>query len=410
MLSDVDRSASSAVGGVVASRLLKVMLRTRQELEEIEARTLAPYAMLARNSRGRRVEEPPHPMRTAFQRDRDRIIHSASFRRLEYKTQVFVNHEGDYYRTRLTHTIEAAQIARTVARALGLNEELAEEVALAHDLGHTPFGHAGEKSLNELMTPYGGFDHNAQSLRTVDWIEIRYPNFRGLNLSFEVREGIIKHSHFQNRPAAQEFDPSTYPCLEAQIVDLADEIAYLAHDVDDGLKAQMLTVEELNASALFRESAAAAREGSPSAEMRVLRYQTVIRMIDAMSTDLMSNLAGELERNQVRSVDDVRKAGRALVSFGSAMGPKVDEIKQVMRDRLYRHYRVSRMTEKAGRVLAALFQTYMTEPRQMPEHVVARADRYGDPISRAVADYIAGMTDRFALDEYRKLFDPNERV
>ncbi len=386
------------------------MLRTRQELEEIEARALAPYAMAPRASRGRRFPEPEHPMRTVFARDRDRIIHSAAFRRLEYKTQVFVNHEGDYYRTRLTHTLEAAQIARTVARALGLNEELAEAVALAHDLGHTPFGHAGEKILNELMTPYGGFDHNAQSLRTVDWIEIRYPNFRGLNLSFEVREGIIKHSHFQDRPAAQEFDPSTYPCLEAQIVDLADEIAYLAHDVDDGLKAQMLTVEELNASALFRESAAAAREGSPSAEMRVIRYQTVIRMIDAMSTDLMSNLAGELERNQIRSVEDVRKAGRALASFGTAMGAKVDEIKQVMRDRLYRHYRVSRMTEQAGRVLAALFQTYMTEPRQMPEHVGARADRYGEPISRAVADYIAGMTDRFALDEYRKLFDPNERV
>jgi dGTPase len=386
------------------------MLRTRQELEDIEARTLAPYAMASRASRGRRFPEPEHPIRTVFQRDRDRIIHSAAFRRLEYKTQVFVNHEGDYYRTRLTHTLEAAQIARTVARALGLNEELAEAVALAHDLGHTPFGHAGEKMLNELMTPYGGFDHNAQSLRTVDWIEIRYPNFRGLNLSFEVREGIVKHSHFQDRPAAQEFDASTWPCLEAQIVDLADEIAYLAHDVDDGLKAQMLTVEELNASALFRESAAAAREAYPAAEMRVIRYQTVIRMIDAMSTDLMTNLAGELERNRIRSVEDVRYAGKAIACFGSAVGAKVDEIKQVMRDRLYRHYRVSRMTEKAGRVLASLFETYMTEPRQMPEHVVARAERYGEPLSRAVADYIAGMTDRFALDEYRKLFDPNERV
>jgi dGTPase len=309
----------------------------------------------------------------------------------------------------LTHTLEAAQITRTVARALGLNEELAEAVALAHDLGHTPFGHAGERILNELMTTYGGFDHNAQSLRTVDWIEIRYPNFRGLNLSFEVREGIVKHSHFQDRPAAREFDTNTYPCLEAQIVDLADEIAYLAHDVDDGLKAQMLTVEQLSESALFRTSAAAARDAFPGAEMRVLRYQTVIRMIDAMSTDLMMNLAAELERD-IASVDDVRRAGRALAGFSTAMGPQVDEIKQVMRDRLYRHYRVSRMTEKAGRVLARLFNTYMTEPRQMPEHVLARADRDGDPISRAVADYIAGMTDRFALDEYRKLFDPNERV
>jgi dGTPase len=244
----------------------------------------------------------------------------------------------------------------------------------------------------------------------VDWIEIRYPNFRGLNLSFEVREGIVKHSHFQTRPAAQEFDPSMYPCLEAQIVDLADEIAYLAHDVDDGLKSQMLTVEELHQSALFRESAAAAREAYPTAELRVIRYQTVIRMIDAMSTDLMHSLASELERNKIRSVGDVRMAGRALACFGPEVGAKVAEIKQVMRDRLYRHYRVSRMTEKAGRVLASLFETYMSEPRQMPEHVVARAERYGDPISRAVADYIAGMTDRFALDEYKKLFDPNERV
>jgi dGTPase len=385
------------------------MLRTREELESIEARTLAPYAMASRASRGRRFPEPEHPIRTVFQRDRDRIIHSAAFRRLEYKTQVFVNHEGDYYRTRLTHTLEAAQIARTVARALGLNEELAEAVALAHDLGHTPFGHAGEHRLNELMAPYGGFDHNAQSLRTVDWIEIRYPNFRGLNLSFEVREGIIKHSHFQNRPAAQEFDPSTYPCLEAQIVDLADEIAYLAHDVDDGLKAQMLTVEQLNESALFKTSASAARDAFPAAELRVIRYQTVIRMIDAMSTDLMTNLAAQLEHG-IGSVEDVRRAGRALAGFSAELGPQVDEIKQVMRDRLYRHYRVSRMTEKAGRVLEALFNTYMTEPRQMPEHVLARAERYGEPVSRAVADYIAGMTDRFALDEYRKLFDPNERV
>ncbi len=386
------------------------MLRTRQELEEIEARTLAPYAMPSRASKGRRYPEPEHAIRTIFQRDRDRIIHSAAFRRLEYKTQVFVNHEGDYYRTRLTHTLEAAQITRTLARALGLNEELAEAVALAHDLGHTPFGHAGEKVLNELMKPYGGFDHNAQSLRTVDWIEIRYPNFRGLNLSFEVREGIVKHSNFHERPAAREFDPATYPCLEAQIVDLADEIAYLAHDVDDGVKAGMLSFEELNASSMFREAAVAARAASPEADQRVQRYQTVIRMIDAMSTDLMTNMASEIERAKIASIGEVRQAGRALASFGTAMGAQVEEIKQVMRDKLYRHYRVSRMTEKAGRVLAQLFETYMSEPRQMPGHVLTRAERDGEPVSRAVADYIAGMTDRFALDEYRKLFDPNERV
>ncbi len=386
------------------------MLRTRDDREELERRTLAPYAMLACDSRGRRVNEPPHPMRTAFQRDRDRVIHSAAFRRLEYKTQVFVNHEGDYYRTRLTHTIEAAQITRTVAAALGLNRDLAEAVALAHDLGHTPFGHAGERVLNDLMAPHGGFDHNAQSLRTIDWIEVRYPNFRGLNLSFEVREGIVKHSHFKVREAAREFDPEVYPCLEAQIVDLADEIAYLAHDVDDGLNAQMLTVAELDGSRLYREAAAVAQAARPSGDERVMRYQTVIRMIDVMATDLVGNIDGELERAGIASVAAVREAGRGLASFSAEVAAQVEELKEIMRDRLYRHYRVSRMTEKAGRVLARLFETYMAEPRQIPSHVLARVEVDGEPLARVVADYIAGMTDRFALDEYRKLFDPDERV
>jgi dGTPase len=386
------------------------MLRTRPELEEIEARSLAPYGMLSSRSCGRRFPEPPHPMRTDFQRDRDRVIHCAAFRRLEYKTQVFVNHEGDYYRTRLTHTIETAQIARTVARSLGLNEELAEAVALAHDLGHTPFGHAGERVLNELMEPHGGFDHNAQSLRTVDWIEVRYPNFRGINLTFEVREGIIKHSNFKDRPAAQEFDAALFPCLEAQIVDLADEIAYLAHDVDDGLKAQMLTVEELDRSRLFRESLAAVRHANPHADPRTTRYQTVIRMIDAMVTDLVRGIDGELVRSAIGSVEEVRRAGRPLTRFGPLMGELVEELKELMRERLYRHYRVSRMTEKAGRVIAALFQAYMSEPRQIPAHVLSRVESDGEPLARVVADYIAGMTDRFALDEYSKLFDPNARV
>ncbi len=386
------------------------MLRTRLELEQIEARTLGPYAMLSSASRGRRVSQPPHPMRTAFQRDRDRIVHSAAFRRLEYKTQVFVNHEGDYYRTRLTHTIEAAQITRTVARALGLNEELAEAVALAHDLGHTPFGHAGERALNDLMVPYGGFDHNVQSLRTVDWIEVRYPNFRGLNLSFEVREGIIKHSDFKGRSAAEEFGADLFPCLEAQIVDLADEIAYLAHDVDDGLKAQMITAEDLNHSRLFRESAAAVHDAYPRIDPRTARYQTVIRMIDAMVTDLAGSTHEEIVRLGVKSVEDVRRAGRPLARFGAAMGERVRELKELMGEKLYRHYRVSRMTEKAIRVLARLFETYMSEPRQIPAHVLSRVEADGEPLARVVADYIAGMTDRFALDECRKLFDPDERV
>ena len=384
------------------------MLRNRENLETIEANVLAPYGMHSRASRGRRFPELPHLMRTAFQRDRDRIVHSSAFRRLEYKTQVFVNHEGDYYRTRLTHTIETAQITRTIAGALGLNPDLAEAVALGHDLGHTPFGHAGERILNELMQPYGGYDHNAQSLRTVDWIERHYPNFRGLNLSFEVREGIIKHSHFHDRPAAQEFDPSTYPCLEAQIVDLADEIAYLGHDVDDGLKAGMLTTEELEQSQLYRE--ANALPGASSREVNIERYQTVRRIIDAMATDLVTNLDAEIQRGRIESVDAVRRAGRALAVFTPAMATQVDELKEIMRERLYRHYRVIRMTEKAGRVLEQLFNAYMSEPRQMPNHVLMLHESDGESIARVVADYIAGMTDRFALDEYKKLFDPDERV
>jgi dGTPase len=386
------------------------MLRTRPDLEEIEARTLAPYAMRSRESRGRRVAEPEHALRTAFQRDRDRVIHSAAFRRLEYKTQVFVNHEGDHYRTRLTHTMEAAQVARTVARALGLNPELAEAVALSHDLGHPPFGHAGEHALNERMKPYGGFDHNAQSLRTIDWIEVRYPGFRGLNLTFEVREGIIKHSNFQSRPAAQEFDASLYPCLEAQIVDLADEIAYLAHDTDDGVRAQMLTADDLNESSLYREAAEAVRKDGHKLDARVERYQIVSRMIDLTATDLSQNLNQILEDTQIRTVDDIRRAGRVLAEFSPRRAEQVRELKRIMAERLYSHYRVQRMSEKAGRVLASLFDTYMGEPRQMPPHVLARIKAEGETTARVVADYIAGMTDRFALDEYRKLFDPDERV
>jgi dGTPase len=390
------------------------MVRTRADLEGLEAQTLAPYAMAACLSRGRRVAERPHAMRTCFQRDRDRIIHSAAFRRLEYKTQVFVNHEGDYYRTRLTHTIEATQITGTVARALGLNGDLAEAVALAHDLGHTPFGHAGERVLNDLMRPYGGFDHNEQSLRIVDWLEVRYPDFRGLNLSYEVREGIIKHSAFKGRAAAQEFDSETYPCLEAQIVDLADEIAYLSHDADDSVEAGMLTTAELDAATLYREARAAV--ASLTDDARVRRYQTGIRMIDLMVTDLTTNTAREIADAQVHNVEDVRHAGRALAGFSAAMDERVAELKRLMRDQLYRHYRVSRMTQKAGRVLKGLFETYMVEPRQMPPGVFPGVSdwRSGSEntaqMARIVADYIAGMTDRFALDEYRKLFDPNERV
>ena len=387
------------------------MLRNREDLEELEARTLAPYAMLSRMSRGRRFAEPPHPMRTAFQRDRDRIVHSAAFRRLEYKTQVFVNHEGDYYRTRLTHTVEAAQITRTAARALGLNSELAEAVALAHDLGHTPFGHAGERALRALMEPYGGFDHNAQSLRTVDWIEVRYPNFRGLNLTFEVREGIIKHSEFKLRPAAAEFDSSLLPLSGG-----ADRRPRRRNRLPRARRRRRAEGRYADGGRSQRHAALsrgrrrrAPGEPTGRAGRRALPDRDSHDRRDGRPTSSPISARSSSARS-IRSVEDVRRAGQALASFGPAMAPMVEELKQLMRERLYRHYRVSRMTGKAGRVLERLFETYMGEPRQMPGHVLRRIEVDGEALARVVADYIAGMTDRFALDEYRKLFDPDERV
>ena len=377
---------------------------SRAELEAREAAALAPYAMRSRDSRGRRHAEPEHPLRMVFQRDRDRIIHSTAFRRLEYKTQVFVNHEGDYYRTRLTHTIEAAQITRTLARALGLNEDLAEAVALAHDLGHTPFGHAGERTLDRLMAPHGGFDHNSQSLRIVDQLEERYPAFHGLNLSWEVREGIVKHSTRYDRPQVREFDPELAPCLEAQIVDFADEIAYNAHDIDDGLKSGMLDPDELATVRLWADALAEVARRSPGAGLQVGRYQAVRLVIDRLVTDLADTLLSRLGELRVETLADVRRVKPRLVEYSAEMTERNRALKAFLYDRLYTHYRVTRMTQKADRIMSALFETYMHEPKQLPPHVLA------DDVPRAIADYIAGMTDRFALQEYRKLFDPEERV
>jgi dGTPase len=346
----------------------------------------------------------------AFQRDRDRIIHSTAFRRLEYKTQVFVNHEGDYYRTRLTHTVEAAQVTRTLARMLGLNEDLAETVALAHDLGHTPFGHAGERTLDRLMAPYGGFEHNAQSLRIVDVLEERYPRFRGLNLSREVREGIVKHSTRYDRPQVVEFGADTAPCLEAQIVDFADEVAYTAHDVDDGLQSGMLDPDELLGVPLWAEAWRDATGAAPDAPWRVARYQAVRRLIDWMVTDLAETLNERLAREGIASLEDVRRVKPRLVEFSPAMGERHRALKSFLFDRLYHHHRVTRMTQKADRIMSALFEVYMHEPRQLPPHVTRRTVDEGETMPRVIADYIAGMTDRFALEEYKKLFDPYERV
>ena len=346
----------------------------------------------------------------AFQRDRDRIIHASAFRRLEYKTQVFVNHEGDYYRTRLTHTIEAAQVTRTLARALALNEDLAEAVALAHDMGHTPFGHAGERTLHRLMAPHGGFDHNSQSLRIVDHLEERYPSFRGLNLSWEVREGIVKHSTRYDRPQVQEFDAALAPCLEAQLVDFADEIAYNAHDIDDGLKSGMLEPDELAGVALWADAMAGVERQAPDAPLQIRRYQAVRRVIDRLANDLIDTLLARIRELRIATLADVRRVKPRLVEYSAEMTERNRELKAFLYDRLYTHYRVTRMTQKADRIMSALFEVYMQEPKQLPPHVTARAHEDGEPTARAIADYIAGMTDRFALQEYKKLFDPEERV
>ncbi len=378
--------------------------------ETYEAMILAPYAMRSSKSKGRDYAEPEHAFRSAFQRDRDRIIHSTAFRRLEYKTQVFVNYEGDYYRTRLTHTMETAQVARTIARALNLNEDLAEAIALAHDLGHTPFGHAGERTLNKLMGEFGGFEHNCQSLRIVELLERRYPNFPGLNLTWEVREGIVKHSLPYDKSIASRFASGTAPCLEAQIVDHADEIAYNSHDVDDGLKSGLLAAEQFGQVELWCEIQNEISNSFPGATTRIRRYQTVRRLIDIMATDLIRTTREHLSAAQIDSVDTVRALGRPLVVFSPKLQHKHDDLKRFLNENLYQHFRVIRMTSKASRVISDLFHAYTNEPRQLPPHVVARHRHGGEPLPRVVADYIAGMTDRFAIEEYRKLFEPEERV
>jgi len=379
----------------------------RVKQEEREERDLAPWGMRSGRSRGRRFPEPEHTMRTRFQRDRDRVIHSSSFRRLEYKTQVFVNHEGDNYRTRLTHSIEAAQIGRSVARALGLNEELTETLALGHDLGHTPFGHSGERVMDELMRDHGGFEHNRQTLRILEVLEERYADFPGLNLTWEVREGIIKHQPESDAAASAEYAPGEAPTLEAQTIDFVDEIAYNNHDVDDGLTSRMITVEQIRGVRLFREAHEAALARGIKDE-RIAQHETIRRIIDGCARDLIARTLDQLREARVESVDDVRRAGRRLVAYSAEMGEKVRELKSFLLKNMYRHYRVVRMGDKAGRILRDLFHSYTEEPLQLPPRFQERIEKEG--LHRVVCDYIAGMTDRFALDEHRKLFDPLVRV
>jgi len=384
-------------------------MRDRAYFEEKEAQALAAFAMRSRDSKGRHYHEPEHPFRMAFQRDRDRVIHSSAFRRLEYKTQVFVNHEGDYYRTRLTHTMETAQITRTIARALGLNQDLAEAVALAHDLGHTPFGHAGERILAGLMKDHGGFEHNSQSLRIVEVLEERYPSFPGLNLSYEVREGIVKHSTSYDRPQAAAFNPEEAPLLEAQIVDYADEIAYNSHDIDDGLQSGMLSPEDLDGIELWEANFREVRKAFPSATFSVLRYQTVRRVIDGMVRDFIATIEIRIAEFGIETVADLRAVKPKLAEMSAPMEEATRALKARLMERLYEHQRIRRMAGKARRVMTGIFRAYMEDPRQMPPHVVAKATD-DNPMPRVIADYIAGMTDRFALEEDAKLYDPFERV
>ncbi|HEY2774232.1 MAG TPA: deoxyguanosinetriphosphate triphosphohydrolase [Candidatus Binatia bacterium] len=383
--------------------------RDRAFFEEQERVSLAPWAMHSKDSRGRAFPEPEHAFRAAFQRDRDRIIHSSAFRRLEYKTQVFVNHEGDYYRTRLTHTMECAQITRTVAAMLGLNRDLAEAVALAHDLGHTPFGHAGEHVLDDLMKDYGGFDHNSQSLRIVEVLEQRYPTFDGLNLTYEVREGIVKHSGRFDRPRVADFDAKSAPPLEAQIVDFCDEVAYNGHDIDDGIQSGLITLEDLEGIELWDEAWCDVRNAWPDASASVLRHQAVRLLIDRLVHDLIEAIEERIRALQIRSIEDLREAMPPIAGPSPEMDRRVRELKARLFERLYQHQRVRRMAAKAARVMRGLFEAYVQDPHQMPPHVVHRAGE-AMSIERVIADYIAGMTDRFALDEYAKLYDPSEKV
>ena len=370
-------------------------------------------------SRGRRFAEPKPAYRSEYQRDRDRIVHSTAFRRLVYKTQVFVNHEGDLYRTRLTHSLEVAQIARTIAHALHLNEVLAEAICLAHDLGHTPFGHAGQDALNECMQEFGGFEHNLQSLRVVDELEEHYAEFDGLNLSFECREGILKHCSHHNAlklgEVGERFIKRQQPGLEAQLANFADEIAYNNHDVDDGIRAGLITVEQLIEVPLFREFHAEVRARYPALAGRRLVYEILRRMINRLVTDLIDSSAARLRSSGVASAAEVRTHGSALIGFSGTVREQNLELKTFLREHVYKHYKVRRMTSKARRVVSALFDAFFKDPGLMPEEHAATAARWEATLgpagrARAVADYIAGMTDRYAILEHRRLFDPGERT
>lgn len=365
---------------------------------------LAQYAANPLESIGRHYQEPVSSTRNAFQRDRDRIIHSTAFRRLEYKTQVFVNHEGDLFRTRLTHSLEVAQLARGIARTLQVHEDLSEAIALAHDLGHTPFGHAGQDALNECMRSFGGFEHNLQSLRVVDHLELRYAEFDGLNLTFEVREGILKHCSIKNAKQLGDvgirFLEKTQPSLEAQLTNYADEIAYNNHDIDDGLRSGLITIEQLSKVELFAANLSTVQRKYPKLEQRRLIHETIRRMINTLVVDLCEQSNQNIQLHNPQSISDIRKLPQ-LIHFSERIARQNLELKQFLRKNLYHHYKVNRMTAKASKIVTELFECFIENTSLLPNEFqeYAELDK-----ARAVSDYIAGMTDRFAIREYRRLF------
>lgn len=379
------------------------MFFSRAQLEAIEDQSLAPYGCHSRNSKGRAYPEDEPEYRTAFQRDRDRILHTTAFRRLEYKTQVFFNYEGDYYRTRLTHTLEVAQIGRTIARALGANEDLIEAICLAHDLGHSAFGHSGEVALARLMKDYGGFDHNKQSLRIITVLERRYPDFPGLNLTWEVREGVVKHESEYDIADARDYNPELRGHLEAQIANVADELAYSAHDLDDGLRSGMLTPDMLDGIPLWEILIDSVGVRDQKLD-DLTRHRLIRRLIGMEVSDLVHTTHQRLRDSNVKSVEELQRLPYNVIGFSEDMHRRNRQLKDFLYTNLYRHHRVVRMQVKAERIISDLFTAYQSEPSILPQHVQAQAEEYG--LERTICDYIAGMTDRFAVEEHQKLFDP----
>lgn len=377
----------------------------RIDLEKLESTMLAPYAMKSGESLGRQHPEEEHPYRSRFQRDRDRIIHTSAFRRLEYKTQVFVYHEGDYYRTRLTHSLEVAQIARSICKSLQLNEDLAESVALSHDLGHPPFGHTGQDVLNRLMKDHGGFEHNKQSLRIVKLLEKRYPDFDGLNLTWEVLEGICKHTKDDENPITSQ-EGVRYPSLEAQIADLSDAIAYNAHDLDDGITSNLLDVEQLRQVALWKENEDRFDENYSGLDFKLKKYQVVRGIINELVTDLREATLKNIEQHNVNNVDEIRRAPKRIAAFSKEVAEKNTELKKFLHKNMYSHRKVLRMEFKAKLTLEGIFEAYSKMSGLLPESVL-KNESHG-PLERRICDYVSGMTDRYALNEHKNLYGSDE--